>query len=369
MELRRVERPAPAGPLVVAEHEHRPIGAIGLRIDADTGIGWLDGPTLDPGAPESAAHVLIQCGERMLHSLGASEARVRSSAVTAAVRPVFAERGWAARNGDNDNDNDILVFARLGDEVSVLANRRQWDRVAPQWVEAGRRAYAPEQRRTPTWGCWQRPEAEVQMLADVAGRQVVELGCGTGYVSAWCLEAGAASVVGVDNSAGQLASARQLQDEFDVRFPLIHADAAAVPLADGCVDFAISEYGAAIWADPYRWIPEAARLLRPGGILAFLGNSLLVSLCAPDFESDGSAGDRLLRPQRDLHRIAWPDTDGIEYHIGHGEMIRLLRQCGFEVLDLKELFIEPDDGNPFGFADGEWGSQWPVEEVWFASKR
>ncbi len=55
-----------------------------------------------------------------------------------------------------------------------------------------------------------------------------------------------------------------------------------VPLPDASFDLAISEYGAAIWADPYRWIPEAARLLRPGGDLIFLGNSVLVMLAVPD---------------------------------------------------------------------------------------
>ena len=34
-------------------------------------------------------------------------------------------------------------------------------------------------------------------------------------------------------------------------------------------DVAISEYGAAIWCDPFAWIPEAHRLLRAGGVLPF----------------------------------------------------------------------------------------------------
>ena len=55
---------------------------------------------------------------------------------------------------------------------------------------------------------------------------------------------------------------QRFQDEFEIRFPLIHADAERVPLQDSSFDLAISEYGAALWCDPYRWIPEAARILR-----------------------------------------------------------------------------------------------------------
>ena len=103
-------------------------------------------------------------------------------------------------------------------------------------------------------------------------------------------------MVGLDNSPAQLATARQLQQEFDLRFPLVQADAERSPLRSGAFDLAVSEYGAAIWCDPYRWIPEAARLLRPGGRLVFLGNSTLLMLCAPDEDEraglDASSCDR-----------------------------------------------------------------------------
>ena len=67
-----------------------------------------------------------------------------------------------------------------------------------------------------------------------------------------------------------MASARALQLEFGLEFPLLHGNAEEVPFPDGSFDLAISEYGASIWCDPYRWIPEAARLLRSGGELVFL---------------------------------------------------------------------------------------------------
>ena len=117
----------------------------------------------------------------------------------------------------------------------------------------------------------------------------------------------------------------------------------------------------------YRWIPEAARLLRPGGELVFLGNSVLLMLCVPDYE-DLPAEPALLRPQFGIHRFEWPDSEGVEFHISHGEMIRLLRANGFEVLDLVELRPDPDAG-AVPYVSHEWARRWPSEELWRARRR
>ena len=140
---------------------------------------------------------------------------------------------------------------------------------------------------------------------DVAGLDTVELGCGTAYVSAWLAQRGARPVA-VDPTPGQLTIAAACQAELGLSFPLIQAAGEAVPLPDASFDLAISEYGAAIWADPYRWIPEAARLLRPGGQLIFLGNSSLLMLCVPDLDGE-AATEHLRRPQFGMHRFEWPD--------------------------------------------------------------
>jgi SAM-dependent methyltransferase len=254
------------------------------------------------------------------------------------------------------------------DPESIARNRAAWNAAAPDWVERGRRSWATDEI---TWGELSIPESAVGALPDVAGRDVVELGCGTAYVSAWLGRRGARPV-GVDPSEGQLASARAFQHEFGPVFPLVQAAGEAVPLGDGCCDLVVSEYGAAIWADPYRWLPEAARLLRPGGEVVFLGNSLLFVLCAPDAEEP--AGDRLVRPQRGLHRVVYTDDPGVEFHLPHGEMIRLLRRCGFDVVDLIELH-PPDGPPPADAGDGptyftrDWARSWPAEEIWRARKR
>jgi SAM-dependent methyltransferase len=160
-----------------------------------------------------------------------------------------------------------------------------------------------------------------------------------------------------------------MQREHGLEFPLVEADAADTGLPSASFDLAVSEYGASIWCDPYRWIPEAARLLRPGGELVFLCNSTLVVLCFPD---DGPAGDRLARPQFGMHRFTWDGADGgTEYHVSHGTWIRILRENGFEILDLLELQAPADatDHPYYDSVSAEWARRWPAEEMWRARKR
>ena len=185
--------------------------------------------------------------------------------------------------------------------------------------------------------------------------------------TAWLARRGARPV-GLDNSAAQLATARGMQERFGLRFPLLHASAERPPLAPASFDVAISEYGASIWCDPYAWIPEAARILWPGGLLTFLVNATILMLCAPD-EADAPARDRLLRDYFGMHRFEWPDDESVEFHLGYGDMIRLLRASGFEVEDMVEVRPSPDATTTHPYAPVEWARRWPAEEVWKARKR
>ena len=236
--------------------------------------------------------------------------------------------------------------------------------MAQRYVEAGERAWA---KAEPAWGIWQVPEAELHLFPEsLAGKDAIELGCGTAYVSAWLARRGA-RVVGIDNSEAQLATARRLQRQHGLEFPLLHGDAEAVPYPDASFDLAISEYGACLWAEPQRWVPEAARLLRPGGQLVSLTNSFLGGLCTPP-QAGAAATERLLRPAFGMRRVEWPDAAGIEFHLSHGDWIRLLRHSGFEVEDLIEPRPAPGAASSYPFVAPEWAYQWPSEEVWKARK-
>jgi len=218
-----------------------------------------------------------------------------------------------------------------------------------------------------SWGVFGIPESAVGCIGDVAGLDVVELGCGTAYVSA-CLAKRGARPVGVDPTPAQLETARRMQRETGIEFPLVEAPGEAVPLPDASFDLAISEYGAGLWADPYAWIPEAARLLRPGGRLVFMTNSNIAALT---FSPAGALTEQLQRPLHGMHGATWPGEVGTEYHLPHGEWIRLLRETGFEIEALHELQAPEEASDPvhYDYVTTGWARKWRCEEIWAARKR
>lgn len=92
-------------------------------------------------------------------------------------------------------------------------------------------------------------------------------------------------------------------------------------------------------------------------------------LCAPD-DVNVPAADRMIRDYFGMHRFEWPDSDGaVEFHLGYGDWIRLLRRHGFEVEDLVE--VRPPEGatTRYEFVTPSWARRWPSEEIWKVRKR
>jgi len=245
----------------------------------------------------------------------------------------------------------------------VAENRRYWDAYAPQWVAAGERQWRQSE---PSWGIWAIPERVLEMLPpSMAGMRAVELGCGTGYVSAWMARRGA-DVAAIDNSLEQLTSARRLASEHGLAIDFVHGDAEATPYPDASFDFAISEYGAAIWCDPERWIAEAWRILRPGGRLVFLGHHPWMQVLAA---ADGATMAAVAqRSYFELGALDWRqaafEPGGIEFNLPISGWFDLFARVGFRV----EGYLEPrPEAGPeeerFGVSRSS-ARDTPSEQVW-----
>ncbi len=154
--------------------------------------------------------------------------------------------------------------------------------------------------------------------------------------------------------------------EAGVDFPLIHGSAEEIQLPDASFDIVFSDHGALSWADPHVVVPEVARVLRPGGILAANVSSPLLCICY-DEETDAtdSRAPSLLLRARDRGRGR--RRGHLRAH--DGDWIRLLRANGLSVEALFEL--RPPDGATTTYGDyvfTEWAAQWPGEHLWKARK-
>ncbi len=231
------------------------------------------------------------------------------------------------------------------------------------------------------WGVWQIPEKDLQVLGEVKGLDVLELGCGAAQWSIALARAGARPV-GLDVSENQLDHARRLMAAAGVEFPLVHASAESVPLPDESFDIVFCDYGAMTFADPYATVPEVARVLRPGGLFAFCGATPLIELCYPEEEADGESdeaggqesGEASDHPTRCLQRdyfglwkLSWEGY--VEFALPYGAWIRLFRAYGFIIEDLMELRPPADATSTYRDAsDLVWYRRWPGEQIWKVRK-
>jgi SAM-dependent methyltransferase len=244
----------------------------------------------------------------------------------------------------------------------ALRNREHWDNEADEYQAV----HGPQLNVDDLiWGSWSIPESEVCALGEVAGKDVLELGCGA---ARWSIELAkrGARPVGLDNSSRQLEHARALMAGAGVDFPLFHASAEEIPLPDESFDIVFSDHGALSWADPRVVVPEVARVLRPGGVLAANVSSPVLDICY-DEEND-RVDTRLYRSYFRL-ATASEGNGAATYELNDGDWIRLLRANGFAIEALIEL--RPPEGATTTYGDYvtyEWARKWAAEHLWVAWK-
>ena len=243
-----------------------------------------------------------------------------------------------------------------------ILNREAWQQFAEEYKEPAENAWKSDDSH---WGIWSIPESKLNLLPkDLEGMKCIEIGCGAGYVSSWMARRGG-EVIGIDPTPNQLETAKQLEKEHQLGVEFVEGFGENLPFPDSYFDFAISEYGASLWADPFEWIPETARVLKPGSQLVFMTNHAFAICCAPDGDENEPISEQLQRPYLGLYKTKWEfSSNEVEFHLPHGEWIKLLRDNGFVVERLLELGSSPESKTRYPWADAEWASKWPTEEVW-----
>jgi SAM-dependent methyltransferase len=247
---------------------------------------------------------------------------------------------------------------RKGLTAHAARNQAAWNSSSDQYQERHGSQLADSGGLA--WGTAQIPEAELQVLGEIVGRDILELGCGAAQWSIALARHGA-HPVGLDLSERQLEHARRLMAEAGVDFPLVHASAEEVPLPDASFDIVFCDYGGMTFADPYRTVPEAARLLRPGGLFAFNGHSPIEEICWP-LDAD-EVGDRLVLDYFGMHVI--DDGETTSFQLPYGEWIRLFRANGFVIEDLIEPRPASLAASTYKTAEAlAWARRWPAEAIW-----
>jgi SAM-dependent methyltransferase len=124
-------------------------------------------------------------------------------------------------------------------------------------------AYSAENENSLVNAYYERP-AMLALAGDVAGRRILDAGCGSGPLSAALRDHGAL-VTGIDASAGMLALARrQLGDDVDLHMADLRD---RLPFADGAFDDVVASLVLHYLEDWGPTLTELRRVLRPGGRL------------------------------------------------------------------------------------------------------
>lgn len=245
----------------------------------------------------------------------------------------------------------------------VRKNRQRWDLESDDYQRTHGRTL---KRTAKAWGVWRVPERELRVLGDVRGGDLLELGCGAAQWSI-ALARDGARPVGLDVSGEQLSHARRAARRARVRLRLVQASAEEIPFRDERFDVVFCDHGAMGFTDPRRTVPEVARVLRPGGLLAFSIGTPLLWLCWN--QQTQRIDDRLhadwFSPMR-----SGADEDMAQFQLPYAEWVEVFRKSGLVVEELVHLRPPAGARTTYNdFAPYAWARRWPAEDLWKVRKR
>lgn len=259
---------------------------VGVRTDSpvDAGSGelgyWI---AVDHWGNGFATEAVAAVADFALQTLGLDFLGARHFSNNPASGQVLRKAGflWEGRRRGS-----ILKDGRRHDELFYGLPRRLWEarRAAAQRppepdgapialaaYEALAEAYSRQAPTKPHNAEYDRP-AVLSLVGDVAGKLILDAGCGPGIYAEELLRRGAARVVGLDVSPAMLRQARQrLADHLGGRALLIEANLErGLPMLAGeSFDLVVCPLVLDYVHDWTKLMREFRRVLRPGGTLVF----------------------------------------------------------------------------------------------------
>jgi len=250
----------------------------------------------------------------------------------------------------------------------VRRNRESWDRDADAYQTRNRSQLNRWDRLA--WDVYDIPEDEIRALGEVRGLRALELGCGACQFGIKVAMRGA-RVFGLDFSFVQLRHGLGHMEETGVRLPIVQADGELLPFADGSFDLVFCDHGVMGFADPYRTVPEVARVLRPDGSFVFNGTTPWIRVAWGEQEEDLPPTREMRSDYFGMHALKLSGADGpsTEFQLPYGEWIRLFRTNGLVIDDLIELRPAEDAVTTYDdYAPLEWARAFPAEQIWKVRK-
>jgi SAM-dependent methyltransferase len=258
----------------------------------------------------------------------------------------------------------------------VGLNRDDWNRETERYQERHRdNLVGGDGLWGPVFGV--PGEASLHILGEVAGKDILELGCGGGQWSVRLARHGA-RVIGQDISDAQVEYATRFAVEAQIEPPgqAEFRQGNAEDLrewADGSFDIVFSNFGAVGFVDIGRCFKEVARVLRPGGLFAY-------SWLSPFFDCLADEGENqleIVRPYFDRAPMTaesrWPDgtiTTYVQFHHTFGDWQTALFEAGLLVTDIIELEPQRERWRESTWTNVPWYkvSMIPSTTIWRARK-
>lgn len=226
------------------------------------------------------------------------------------------------------------VRVPVGEDATRAANRRDWDAYADTY-QATHGEFLTDVGFV--WGPEGHTEADLHVLGPLAGKRVLEVGCGASQCARWVRDQGGISF-GLDVSFRQLQHSARIDAITAITVPTVCATGTDLPFADASFDVVFSSFGALQFVSVATTVVgEVARVLRPGGRFAF-SVTHPTRWAMPDDPS--TAGLAVTTSYFDRTPYVEVDDEGrvryVEHHRTIGDWVRELSTAGFYLLDLVE---------------------------------